>query len=187
MNFNTHSALSGKHAFLSPSSHHWTNYSEEKLVERFGSVMTARLGTQLHDFAHEAIKLGIRLPEEEKTLNLYVNDAIGYKMTSEQPLRYSDNFFGTPDAICFRNGLLRIHDLKNGVTPASFKQLELYATLFCLEYVVSPFEIDIELRIYQNDEIQSTEPYPEAIVHLMDKAILFDQIINQLKEEAGWS
>lgn len=186
MNYNRHSNLEGKHAFLSPSSYHWINYSEEKLAQRFESAMSARRGTQLHDFAHEAIKLGIRLPDEPKTLNMYVNDAIGYRMQSEMALYYSENCFGHADALVFRNGLLRIHDLKNGITPASPHQLEIYAAIFCLEYVISPHEIDIELRIYQNDEVSAFEPFPITIVHLMDRIILFDQKLNQLKEEGAW-
>lgn len=77
--------------------------------------------------------IGQKLPRLNKTLNAYVNDAIGYKMIPEQILFYSDNCFGTADAIVFRNGLLRIHDLKTGVIPAHMEQLEVYAALFCLE------------------------------------------------------
>ena len=76
-------------------------------------------------------------------------------MTPEQVLFYSVNAFGTADAIAFdeRSKLLRIHDLKTGVTPASMAQLHVYAALFCLEYDKPPFEIKYDLRIYQNDEI----------------------------------
>jgi len=148
--------------------------------------MAARRGTELHDFAHEAIRLGIKLPDAENTLNLYVNDGIGFKMQVEQPLYYSPNCFGHADTLAFRNGFLRIHDLKNGVTPASFHQLTIYAALFCLEYIISPFEIDIERRIYNNNEVQSYSPFPETITRLMEKIILFDQKVNQLKEEGAW-
>lgn len=186
MIFNAHSRLEGKHAFLSPSNYHWINYSEEKLAERFTSSMAARRGTELHDFAHEAIRLGIKLPTSQNTLNLYVNDGIGYKMEVEQPLFYSDNCFGHADTLAFRSGFLRIHDLKTGTIPGSHHQLMIYAALFCLEYIVSPFEIDVELRIYQNDDVQSYSPFPESITHLMDKIILFDQKVNQMKEEGTW-
>lgn len=148
--------------------------------------MAARRGTELHDFAHEAIRLGVKLPKSQHTLNMYVNDAIGYKMEVELALYYSDNCFGHADTLCFRKGVLRVHDLKTGINPASHHQLEVYAALFCLEYIISPFEIDVELRIYQNDEVHSYSPFPETIVHLMDKIILFDQQINQLKEEGAW-
>ncbi len=85
MLFNQHSELSGKHAFLSPSNYHWLNYDEQKLEARFHSAMAARRGTDLHDFAHEAIRLGIKLSKGNQALATYVNDAIGYKMNCEQP------------------------------------------------------------------------------------------------------
>ena len=50
------------------------------------------------------------------------------KMTPEQILYYSDNCFGTADAILFRNNFLRIHDLKTGKIPAHMEQLEIYAS-----------------------------------------------------------
>ncbi len=186
MNFNEHSALAGKHAFLSPSNYHWINYSEAKLEMRYVASMAARKGTELHAFAHEAIRLGIALPDTEKTLHLYVNDAIGYKMEVEQALYYSSNCYGHADTLCFRNDLLRVHDLKTGVIKVSNHQLEIYAALFCLEYVISPFEIDIELRIYQNDSVYIYEPFPETISAVMNKIVMFDQAIEELKVRGEW-
>ena len=113
---------------------------------------------------------------------MYVNDAIGYKMTPEQVLYFSDNCFGTADAIAFKNNILRIHDLKTGEVPAHMEQLEVYAALFCLEYHVQPSKIDMELRIYQNDEIVVHEPTVEDIAPIIDKIITFDKRLNQLKE-----
>ena len=127
--------------------------------------------------------LGQKLPKSQKTLNMYVNDAIGFKMQPEQVLYYSDNCFGTADAIIFRNNLLRIHDLKTGVTKAHMEQLEIYAALFCLEYNMKPGEIDIELRIYQNNEIVVHHPTADDILPIMDKIITFDKIIDKLKME----
>jgi hypothetical protein len=115
---------------------------------------------------------------------MYVNDAIGYRMTAEQMLFYSVNCFGTADAISFRNKVLRIHDLKTGTTPTSMKQLEVYAAMFCLEYGYKPYEIDIELRIYQNDDIMEEVPEADDIVHIMDKIVTFDKQIEILKAEA---
>src|SRR5690606_7733262 len=115
------------------------------------------------------------------TLNLYVNDGIGFKMRTEQCLYYSDNCYGHADCISFRNDILRIHDLKTGVIDASEHQLEVYAALFCLEYILSPFEFEIELRIYQNDEIRIFVPYPETIAMIMDKIVTFDQLIEDRK------
>lgn len=184
MNFNRHSDLVGRHAFLSPSKYHWVNYDDEKFDQTFRTSMAAQKGVELHTFAFDAIRLGIKLPRTTKTLNMYVNDAIGYRMTPEQILFYSENCYGTCDAISFRKGLLRIHDLKNGVTVASVTQLEVYAALFCLEYDVKPAEIEIEMRIYQNDEVRGYVADPNDITHIMDKIITFDKRIKILKMEA---
>lgn len=184
MNFTKHLNLAGQHALLSPSDYHWVNYTEEKLDRVFFTRMAARRGTELHAFAHEAIRLGIRLPDDQKTLNNYINDAIGFRMDPEVTLFYSENCFGTADCIAFRRNTLRIHDLKTGVTPASMHQLEVYVALFCLEYRFKPFEIEIELRIYQNDEVQVYIPDPDDIFHIMDRIVTFDKRIKMLKMEA---
>ena len=135
MNFNNHFQLRDKHAFLGASKYHWINYDEDKLVESYNRFQAVQRGTVLHNFAAQCITLGQKLPRSQKTLNMYVNDAIGFKMTPEQVLYYSDNCFGTADAISFRNGMLRIHDLKTGVTPAHMEQLMVYAALFCLDEI----------------------------------------------------
>ena len=113
---------------------------------------------------------------------MYVNDAIGYKMTPEQILFYSPVAFGTADAISFRDGMLRIHDLKTGLTPASVHQLEVYSALFCLEYDFKPSEIQMELRLYQSNEVLIHEPETDDILPVMDKIITFDKIISKLME-----
>lgn len=185
MHFMQHSALVGVHAPLSPSNYHWVNYDDEKLAKIFETQMAARRGTDLHAFAAEAIRLRIKLPEDNKTLSMYVNDAIGFRMESEIPLRYSDHCFGTVDTIQFFNNTLRIHDLKNGVLPASWTQLELYAALFCLEYLMNPFKIKMELRIYQNDEVKILTPDADDIFHLMEKIKYVSKIMDELREEVG--
>lgn len=182
MRFNDHSELAGKHAFLSPSNYHWINYNEQKLESRYISSMAAKRGTELHEFAKEAIRLSINLPRSNKTLNMYVNDAIGYKMDVEQCLYYSPNCFGHADTISFRKGLLRIHDLKTGLITSSHKQLEIYAAIFCLEYGVSPAEISVELRIYQNNEVRIFIPEADDIFFIMDRIISFDRAIELMKE-----
>lgn len=182
MKFNPHYNLEGCHAFLGASKYHWINYDDEKLDESFRKYRAAQRGTRLHDLAKEHIELGIKMPKSKKTLNMYINDAIGYKMTPEQVLYFSDNCFGTADAISFRHNLLRIHDLKTGEIPAHMEQLEIYAALFCLEYQTQPSTIDMELRIYQNDEIVVFNPTVEDIAPIMDKIITFDKRIQQLKE-----
>lgn len=183
MIFNKHSILEGKHAFLSASKYHWINYDDEKITESYLRHQATLRGTILHDFACQCIQLGQKLPKSRKTLNMYVNDAIGFKMQPEQVLYYSDNCFGTADAIIFRNNLLRIHDLKTGITKAHMEQLEVYAALFCLEYNKRPSDIEIELRIYQNNEVIVHNPTAEDIVPIMDKIITFDKLINRIKME----
>ena len=183
MIFNEHSRLRNQHAFLSASQYHWLNYDEDKLLSSYNNALAKIRGTKLHDFARQAIELGVKLPKTKKTLNMYVNDAIGYRMIPEQVLYYSDNCFGTADAISFKNGLLRIHDLKTGITPASMAQLEVYAALFCLEYNCKPAEIDMELRIYQSDEVSVFEPEVDDILPIMDKIVYFDRLINEIKME----
>lgn len=181
MNFNKHLKLEGQHALLSASKHYWVNYSDEKLQEFYRKAMAVEMGTRLHAFAKEAIELGQKLPKTAKTLNMYVNDAIGFKMTPEQVLYYSDNAFGTADAICFRNNFLRIHDLKTGETKASMTQLEIYMAFFCLEYKYKPNEIDAELRIYQNNAVEIETPHPDDIFRIMDKIVEFDKLIETMK------
>ena len=185
MNFNEHGQLKGCHAFLSASKYHWVNYDEEKLATAYSNFLAVQKGTKLHDFAAQCIELGQKLPKSKKTLNMYVNDAIGFRMTPEQVLYYSDNCFGTADAISFGDGLLRIHDLKTGATPAHMEQLMIYAALFCLEYRMKPAEIGMELRLYQSDEILIHEPEVDEIVPIMDKIVSFDKLIQRIKDQEG--
>lgn len=186
MNFNKHSALEGQHAFLGASKYHWINYDEGKLATSYTNFLAAQKGTEIHELAAKCIKLNQKLPRSQKTLNMYVNDAIGFKMVPEQILFYSLNCFGTADSISFRNKMLRIHDLKTGVIPAHMEQLEIYAALFCLEYNINPNDIDIELRIYQNDEILYHNPTAEDIVPIMNKIITFDKIISNIREQEAF-
>lgn len=182
MIFNRHSNLEGQHAFLGASKFHWINYDEEKVADAYLRYLATERGTVLHEFAAECIRLGRKLKGND-TLSMYVNDAIGYKMTPEQPLYYSDNCFGTADAIMFRNNRLRIHDLKTGQIPAHMEQLKVYVALFCLEYKMKPGDIDIELRIYQNNEVLVDNPTAEDILPIIDKIITFDKVINKIQAE----
>lgn len=181
--FHDHHWLKGQHAFMGASSYHWLNYDDEKMANVFRNSLAKERGTRLHELACECIELGVKLPRSKKTLNMYVNDAIGYGMKPEQILFYSENCFGTADAILFKNDYLRIHDLKTGMTPASVKQLEIYAALFCLEYNFKPANLGFELRIYQSDEIQIHQPSAEEVRDVMDKIIHFDQLVTRIKEE----
>lgn len=167
MKFNRHSALEGSHAFLSASKSSWVNYTPEKLKAAYEAHRAAQRGTELHALAAQLIKHRIKQARTKQTFQNYVNDAIGFRMDPEVILYYSPWAYGTADAICFRNQKLRIHDLKTGVHPANVRQLEVYAALFCLEYDYKPGKINMELRIYQNDEIMVHVPEPSDIAHIM--------------------
>ena len=183
MNFAKHSSLEGLHAPFSPSQSAWLRYDDEKALTVYSNRKAAEIGTRLHAWAKETIDLGIKQPKSKKTIYAYVNDAIGFKMSTEVVLYYSERFFGTADAICFRNGFLRIHDLKTGKTPVHMEQLEIYAALFCLEYKVKPGDIEMELRIYQNDEILVHNPTAEDIAPIIDKIVHLNKILEQIEKE----
>jgi hypothetical protein len=184
MLFNKHLNLAGTHAFLSASNYHWINYDDEKLDRVFLASLAAKRGTELHELAHRCIRLGVRLPTSRTTLNLYVNDAIGFKMATEQIFYYSPNCYGTADTAVFRKNKLRIHDLKTGDNEASVHQLEVYAALFCLEYKYRPVDIEIELRIYQSNEVRVFDADSDVITHIMDRIVTFDKRINAMRLEA---
>ena len=128
----------------------------------------------------------MKVKETNSTISMYVNDAIGFRMLTEQPLYYSDNVFGTCDAICFRDNFLRIHDLKTGMTPANMAQLHIYTALFCLEYKLKPKDIGCELRIYQDGNILVNNPTVDAIIPIMDKIVWADKILTKQKIEEGF-
>lgn len=183
MNFNKHSILEGTHAPFGASQSSWLRYSDDKALDVYKNLQAKMMGTRLHAWAKETIDLGIKQPRSKKTLYAYVNDAIGFKMDTEVVLYYSDNFFGTADSISFRDNFLRIHDLKTGKTPVHMEQLEIYTALFCLEYKVRPGDIDMELRIYQNDEVIVFNPTAEDILPIMDKIVHLDKLLKSLNEE----
>lgn len=212
MKFETYSELEGEHAFLSPSQYHWINYTKEKLVDRWLKAQAVQRGTELHAFAHEAIRLNRMQPKNKDTLNMFVNDAIGFKMASEQPLFYNYLCFGTTDAISYKRNFLRIHDLKTGETEAHMEQLRIYAALFCLNYqarvrelrkngmsdidIADRFDIGvkelhfdpeqmsgIELRIYQLGDIRVENADPAEIRDLMDIIVQSVEVIKEVKAE----
>lgn len=183
-----HQELRDKHAFLSPSNCHWLKYDPNKLKQVYMAQLRKAEGTRLHALAKELIILGIRLPDTDSTLNAYVNDCITCHLTPEQPLFYSWNCYGTADAIGFDGRMLRIFDLKTGLTPANMNQLKIYAALFFLEYAIQidmkPEDVDaIELRIYQNDEVRVELADAFEIRDIMNHIILCDQTINELGGE----
>nr|DAT53469.1 MAG TPA: Protein of unknown function (DUF2800) [Caudoviricetes sp.] len=186
VHFHDYSSLNGTHAILSASKYSWLNYDSEKMAATFRTAQAAALGTRLHELAAEHIRLGIRMPRNNATFNRYVNDAIGYRMTPEQVLFYSMNAYGTADAIHFddKKNFLRIHDLKTGAGRVKMDQLMIYQAFFCLEYHISPFDIESELRIYQNDDVMIHSPEASDIRSIMDRVVEFDQLIESLKEES---
>jgi hypothetical protein len=185
MQFNVHKNLVGLHAPFSPSQSSWLRYDDDKAITVLKKKQAAKLGTRLHEWAKETIDLGLKQPKSKKTLYMYVNDAIGFKMSTEVVLFYSERFFGTADAISFKNNFLRIHDLKTGENPADMEQLLVYAALFCLEYRVKPRNLDgCELRLYQSDVVLVHNPAPEEIEEVMDIIVHLDKLLeNQNSEE----
>lgn len=180
MNFNKHSELEGKHAILSPSKPYWLNYTQDQMVNYLRSQRAAQEGTELHEIAASLIRKGLKLRGSTQTLTAYVNDAIGYGMTPEVALKYSDTCFGHADAVDFNHGVLRIHDLKTGSGPVHMEQLEIYAALFLLEYEralgVNPLNTKVNLRIYQNDDIQEYSPDKDRM----------ESLIYGIKERDAW-
>lgn len=179
MIFNRHHNLEGLHAPFGASKSSWLRYDDEKILEAYRNMRAAEHGTRLHAWAAETINLGIKQPRSKQTLSAYVNDAIGFKMDTEVVLFYSERFFGTADAISFRNNMLRIHDLKTGTRTVKMEQLEIYAALFCLEYKIKPSDIQMELRIYQNDDVMIHVPAPEDIVDIMNKIVHCNKLLEK--------
>lgn len=205
MLWNEHSDLSGKHALLGASNFYWINYDDESLERKFKASYSQVIGTSLHALAKSLIDHKIRLNKNDKhlvllhllndgiprglidmerffpNLMLYVNDSIGFRMKAEQVLYFTDNCFGTTDAISFREGCLRIHDLKTGETPAHMEQLYIYAALFCLEYNQKPTEIETELCIYQGGEVINEKADPAVVIDIIQKMKDSDKKIRRLK------
>ena len=186
MIFAKHLNLEGLHAPFSASQSAWLRYSDDKAIDVFRNKKAAEMGSRLHEWAKETIDLGIKQPRSKKTLYNYVNDAIGFKMSTEVVLYYSDYFFGTADAICFRNNTLRIHDLKTGKVGKiehHIEQLEVYAALFCLEYEIKPGDIEMELRVYKEDEVLVHNPSTDDILRIMDKIVHLNKILEKIDGE----
>ncbi|MBO7422942.1 MAG: hypothetical protein J6T99_06095 [Oscillospiraceae bacterium] len=212
MDFVQFSELEGKHAFLSPSAYNWIFFEnpEEDLLKKRVSFYAPIVGTTLHKFACDRIKYRLKYHSREKdslklelyralpidvvdtldldsladNLEVYISDAIGYRMIPEQILYYSDQCWGTTDAISNfasieKQKILRIHDLKTGTTPAHIEQLMIYAALFYLQYHKRPGEHKTELRIYQGGEVLVHEPEADEIVPIMDRIQSYDRILRR--------
>jgi hypothetical protein len=180
---NANVRLDGTHAFLSPSSPHWLNYTDEKLIERLRTTEAAAKGTRLHETAARLIEDGLHLmvTPENRNIAEYVNDAINFGMTPEQLVFYSFNCYGTADAIGFdeETNFLRIHDLKTGISKTTEKQLYVYAGLFCHEYSYKPFEIVGELRIYQGGNVRCYDIDQQELSFVYDRIQMADALIEE--------
>jgi hypothetical protein len=143
-------------------------------------------GMEQHRYAAIAIAEQEFQDDETTTVGMYINQCIQYRMAPEVVLYFSPNAFGTVDAISYRYGILRISDLKTGVSRTSEHQLEVYAALFCLEYEIDPFSCrGIQLRIYQDRQCRVYVGDPYFIKGIMDKIVAFDVILNRLREEVS--
>lgn len=185
MRFYKHSELEGRHAFMAPSSPAWLRYDDQKLERRFTEHVATLKGTEEHLFAAQAIKLGHRMEDVPKTINMYINDCIGWRMKPEVSLYWSDFCFGTADAMAFYESqlLLRVSDLKNGKTPTSMDQLIIYCALFCLEYEIKPWEIRFECRIYQSNKIKLYEPDADEVFHAMDRILTGTRLLEEIRKD----
>ena len=207
MIFNKHFEIKTDHAFLGASSYHWLNDSREELYQRYLRSFSQTVGTVLHAQCADHILYRVKLLKSDRnkfllpllkagvpaeafdldaifpTLYSYVNDAIAYRMAPEQKLVYSPRAFGTTDAIACdeKKKILRIHDLKTGVLPGHMEQLEIYAAYFFLEYGrdyrLTPANTEIELRIYQANEVVEHRPEPDRIKFIMDTIVQDDKAL----------
>ena len=215
MKWNNHKEYEGKHAFMSPSNYHWLNYTDIVFESRYYSQYSQLIGTTVHQLAHDCISSRMKLSKHDvhiiqmylwkafipkdaydanrilTTLVPFVNDAIGFHMSSEILLFYNEFCFGTADAISYSDydKTLRIHDLKSGLNPADMRQCHIYAALFCLEYNINPKKLKlIECRIYQNLEEQPVlvdQPSADYIQEIMDYIQLRSKNIESYLEREG--
>lgn len=212
MILNPHLDIVGKHAIFGASNWRWINYeNDEDFAQAMVSKWATDIGTGAHEFAARHIRRGIkldssRLAKNELLLYLledckipeyaidiprlfdnvrnYVNDCVGFHMTPEVPIKYADAVFGTADAVQYDDKVLRIFDLKTGMLAGHMEQLMVYAAFYCLDYRVKPFDISMELRIYQNNEIALLNPDPNDIQRIIDQAIRANKIALKLSGKA---
>lgn len=206
MIWHDHSKLVGTHAFLSASQPGWRKKNADEIMEAKCNSYAQQIGTLLHSYAADCIKYreklrkgdmrGVKFDLMRKgipeyaidieriypTFMTYVNDAIGYQLAPEVVLYYSDECYGTADAIEVDGKILRIHDLKTGIKPAKMEQLMIYAALFYLEYGTKLESIRPELRIYQMDEVLVCEPELDEIREVMDDIVEKDRVLKSMRE-----
>lgn len=180
------SKYEGTHAFLSPSQPAWLRYTESHLLEMYRQENAREKGTRLHAWAEETIKLGIF--QKQRTNNMlynYVNDGIGFRMEPEKLLFHSKYCYGTADTIKFdsRKRILRIHDLKTGVTKPHDDQLKVYAALWCMQNGIDPETITIICRFYQRDTCREFSPEAAEIKSIIGIILASEKILEQ--EDGG--
>lgn len=188
MEWNKHPETEGRHAFLSPSGYTWLNYDKEKMIQTYKNHLRVAQGTYDHDLASRLIKTRRKLAPIKSAFNLFVNDCIGMIMDSEVQLKYSENCFGTADAIKFDEKLkeLYVFDLKTGKSKADMRQLKIYSALFCLEYGRKPDKLKFICRIYQGngfvEEVYDGSEIKEVMTQIkeMDKALVEAKSIYKL-------
>lgn len=191
MQWNKHYHLQGKHARLSPSGYSWLNYTEDKMRSVFLNNLKKEQGTFLHDLAHRMIISRTKARDLKKALYMFVNDAIGFGMDSEVLLYYSDNCFGTADAIKYDETKkeLMVFDLKTGDSKPSFKQLYIYCALFCLEYGYLKKNVvegmTFICRIYQGIGYEEEDVDPKVVWDCMNQIQRMDTVITDVLVEHG--
>ena len=211
MNFvNTHPELVGKHALFSASKYAWLNYDDKDIASAYINSFAAPIGTATHEFAKKYISRRIPLTDDQGSKNAlfmhlieennipanvisldtlfynlmpYVNDSIGYKMTPEALVYYSDISYGWADAIGYSRNILRIHDLKTGIGKVSMDQLMIYAAIFYLEHKkeANLNKSRTELRIYKNQEVVVHTPSNHEIAAVMDKVIHANTVVDEIR------
>lgn len=206
MNWIENSDLEGKHAVLGASQYYWLNYKTSDLKKKLRPKYAPQIGTLLHRLAAEDyISKSKKMVQEDRrfvkeylmdegipkfaidmnscfgNLKRYINDAVRNQMDPEILLYYSDNCFGTADAISFESNYLRIYDLKTGSGKVSMRQLMIYAALFCLQYEIEPEDIDVELRIYQAKNLMIEHCDSDPIREIMDKIVMFNRKIEHMR------
>ncbi len=183
----------GAHAFLSPSTYTWLDQDEEKLRASYFRKQQTQRGDKLHVYSQMAIELKQPQPNDGTTVATYINDAIGFRMEAEVPLYYSEDCFGTADALSCRpeqwaDGTfitLRISDLKTGFHEADIRQLLIYAGIFFWQFrdMFNPMKVRVVLRIYQNDHIVEHQPDAMEIREVMSKIKFAAAVIAKMREE----
>ena len=188
MEWNDHWRLEGRHATLSPSGYHWLNYDADKMRRVTWNNYSKEDGTKMHELASNMILYNIMPEDNENALNQFVIDALTMfkePMSSEILLYYSDECFGTADAIYYNEDKqhLQVHDLKTGVSKPSFKQLWIYCALFCLEYGYKPEKMTFECRLYQLGAMDIDNPQPKQIRSIMKQIVEMSNVIEGVRVE----